>query len=63
MRWILPTARLLFSSLVELPSLAPVVRRPTSRSGLVGGPFGSTRAVIALARLGWIALWPLVQCR
>ena len=51
MSWILPTARLLFSTLVELQRLASVVRRPTSRSRLVGGVFGSMRASSRLP--GW----------
>jgi hypothetical protein len=63
MSWILPAALLLFSRLVELPFPASVVRRPISRSRLLVEAFGITRAVIALAWLGWIALWPLEQCR
>jgi hypothetical protein len=40
MSWILPTALLLFSRLVELPSPASVVRRPTSHSRLFVETFG-----------------------
>jgi hypothetical protein len=61
MSWTLPTPLLLFARVVELWSLAALVRRPTSAPRLVVEAFVTTFSVIALVCLAWVALWLLEQ--
>jgi hypothetical protein len=55
--WILPIPLLLFAGAVALPPLAALVRRTTTLPRLVAQAVGTTRAVIALVWVAWIAGW------
>lgn len=55
--WLLPTPLLLFAGVVSLLPLTAIVRRSTSAPRLVAEAFLTTRAVIAVVWLAWVAFW------